>query len=68
MLAEPARFHTRESLADAITRRFGRTTRFHTCSASGMTAMQLVEFLAGRGKIARSAGGFVVDPGRLCRH
>lgn len=27
--------------------------RFHTCSAEGMTLEQLVEFLAGKGKIAR---------------
>ncbi|MDO8542794.1 MAG: YecH family protein [Opitutaceae bacterium] len=66
MLRESEAFYTRDSLAAAIIARFGVDTRFQTCSDHGMTAIQLVEFLANRGKIIRTAGGFVVDPERVC--
>lgn len=68
MLQESTSFHTRESLAAAIMARFGAGTRFHTCSAQRMTPLQLVEFLAMHGKIVHAAGGFVVNPERVCRH
>lgn len=68
MLQESDAFHTRESLTAAILARFGEATRFHTCSAQRMTALQLVEFLAMHGKIVRTAGGFVVNLDRVCRH
>ncbi len=67
MLRESDAFHTRDSLVAAITARFGADARFETCSASRMTATQLVEFLAQRGKIVHAAGGFVVDPERVCQ-
>lgn len=60
--------YTRESLAAAIRRQFGETTRFYTCSASGMTPEELVTFLEERGKFVPQAGGFNIDPDRVCRH
>ncbi len=60
--------YTRATLADAIRKRFGAEAQFHTCSASGMTAEQLIEFLAQRGKFAGTEAGFSVDTDRVCSH
>jgi probable metal-binding protein len=68
MMRETGKLYTRESLVGAINERFGAETRFHTCSANGMTALQLVEFLARNGKFARYAGGFTIDMERVCQH
>lgn len=68
MILESPQAYTRESLAAAIIARFGAETRFHTCSASGMTAADLVTFLEERGKFMPLAGGFTVDPARVCSH
>ena len=59
---------TRESLVAAILERFGAEARFHTCSAEGMTANELVEFLAARQKFKSVGDGFVVNPDRVCQH
>ncbi|MGK3550321.1 DUF2492 family protein, partial [Escherichia coli] len=40
--------YTHASLEAAIKARFGEQARFHTCSAEGMTAGELVAFLAGK--------------------
>lgn len=68
MIRESQQAYTRESLIAAIIARFGAETRFHTCSASGMDAAELVQFLAARGKFMLVAGGFTVNPERVCRH
>ena len=60
--------YTRATLADAIRKRFGADAQFHTCSADGMTAEELIEFLAQRGKFAGTEAGFTVDPDRVCAH
>ena len=68
MMRETRQLYTRESLVAAIHARFGARTQFHTCSASGLTALQLVEFFATRGKFARRAGGFTVEAEHVCEH
>lgn len=60
--------YTRATLADAIRKRFGAEAQFHTCSASGMTAEELIEFLAQRGKFTGTAAGFTVAADRICAH
>lgn len=60
--------YSRESLAAAIRQKFGATTRFFTCSADNLTAEELVAFLEERGKFIPQAGGFTVDPARVCQH
>jgi probable metal-binding protein len=67
MRAEPRPF-TRLTLTRAIIERFGEDARFHTCSADGMTAEELVDFLAARQKFMPSGDGFVVNPERVCQH
>jgi len=62
------RLFTRETLTAFIEAEFGGDARFHTCSADGMDAPALVDFLAARGKFAGTEAGFTVDPQRVCRH
>jgi probable metal-binding protein len=68
MIRETQQAYTRETLVAAIIARFGATTQFFTCSAQGMTAGELVDFLDSRGKFMPQAGGFTVDPARVCQH
>ncbi|MDM7068751.1 YecH family protein, partial [Enterobacter hormaechei] len=58
MMIESGERYTKESLVEAIHARFGEAARFHTCSASEMTAAELVAFLAARGKFIPAADGF----------
>ena len=59
---------TREALVTAIGERFGASARFHTCSAENMTANELVEFLAAKGKFFVSDEGLTIDPTKVCQH
>jgi probable metal-binding protein len=68
MVLESRQAYTRESLAAAIIARFGADTRFHTCSAAGMTAAELVGFLEDHGKFMPYNGGISIDPARICSH
>lgn len=67
MLASGQRF-TRESLVAFILAEFGPEARFHTCSAAGMSAAELVHFLAARGKFVGDETGFTLNPHRVCQH
>lgn len=58
----------RASLAAFIIEQFGPAARFHTCSADGMTAAELVDFLAARGKFAGTEEAFALNPHRVCGH
>jgi len=62
------RLFTRTSLAAFIVERFGPGARFHTCSADGMTAPELVDFLAARGKFAGTEEGFTLNAANVCSH
>jgi len=66
MLASPRTF-TREQLIQEIQDRFGAEARFHTCSAEGMSAAQLVDFLQLRGKFAGPEEGFRANPDKICK-
>lgn len=67
MLAS-GRLFTRDSLTAFVVDRFGLGTRFHTCSAAGMTAAELVDLLADRGKFVGTEEGFTVNTNRVCQH
>ncbi len=55
-------YESKEALVKAIINKFGEAERFHTCSAEGMTAAQLVDFLEARGKfMPASSNQFTVD-------
>ena len=66
MMLESGEAYDEERLEAAIHARFGQSARFCTCSASGMTARQLIEFLAARGKFVPCSEGFSTDPTKIC--
>lgn len=57
-----------EELVAAIVAKFGADERFCTCSASDMTAAELVAFLQKKGKFMPSGAGFTADPSKRCNH
>lgn len=67
MLAQGGSF-TRESLRQAIHSAFGSDARFHTCSAEGMDADQLIAFLERKGKFVAEGEGFQTRADRICNH
>jgi probable metal-binding protein len=68
MLEKEGESFSRESLRDAIVERFGADARFHTCSADGMTAEQLIDFLSAKGKFVESGNGFNTQADKICSH
>lgn len=68
MLEEEAGFASVEALVGAIEARFGAEARFHTCSAEGMDARHLVEFLEARGKFVPNPNGFNTAAEKICAH
>ena len=69
-MMEGRSYTTKKELIDAIIGRFGADERFYTCSAEGMTATELVDFLEARGKFMPAAGDndFTVDITKVCNH
>lgn len=60
---------SKQELVDAIQARFGKEERFYTCSATDMTAAELVDFLYAKGKfMPAEADGFTVDASKVCKH
>jgi probable metal-binding protein len=68
MMIESGEQYSNASLEAAITARFGKQARFHTCSAEGMTAAELVAFLAAKGKFIAKDDGFSTHESKICRH
>jgi len=68
MLEAEEGFASVEALVAAIEARFGAESRFHTCSAEGMTARELVDFLAERGKFVPGGAGFTTEAEKICAH
>ena len=68
MMQADKRPYTRLTLTRAIIERFGDDARFCTCAAEGMTATELVDFLADRQKFMPAGDGFIVNPDRVCQH
>lgn len=67
MIASGATY-TRASLVAAMHAQFGPTALYHTCSAEGMSAEGLVNFLASRGKFRGTEAAFTVATERVCQH
>jgi probable metal-binding protein len=68
MMLESGITYSRDSLRQAIHSRFGRGARFFTCSAGNLTADQLINFLAERGKFVPQPSGIAIDPSKVCQH
>ena len=56
---------SREELLTAIGNHFGETVRFHTCSASDMSAEQLLDMFLEKGKLILE-GGMILFHGCNC--
>ena len=69
-MMEGNNYATKQHLINAITERFGTDEQFYTCSAEGMTAAQLVDFLEEKGKFmpATAEEHFTVDITKVCNH
>jgi len=68
MMIDSGEQYTEQRLVAAITARYGEAARFHTCSASDLTAAELVAFLAARGKFIPLEEGFSTHESKICRH
>jgi probable metal-binding protein len=60
--------YSRETLCVAINEKFGADTRFRSCSANGMDANDVINFLDSRGKFTGTADAFSFDTSRRCSH
>ena len=68
MMVSSGKTYTEDSLEKSISERFGTDARFHTCSAKGMTAKELIGFFKAKGKFTGSDAGFSTAPDRICDH
>ena len=68
MLLASGKARSRASLIEVIEERFGRDARFHTCSAQGMSAADLISFLEARGKLCTVGEGMLPDRDKICSH
>ena len=68
MMLERGGGFSRESLAQAITERFGADARFRSCSQAGMDVQAVIEFLESRGKFVARDDGFNTAQDRICNH
>lgn len=68
MLENEQGFASKDSLKTAIETRFGATVRFHTCSADGLTAEQLVAFLSSKGILVDTGNGVNTQADLICSH
>ena len=68
MMVNAQQGYTRETLRQTIVAQFGEDTRFYTCAAENMDAIELIEFLEQRGKFHPVAGGFTTAADQICDH
>ena len=68
MMMESDEVHDEKSLAAAIHEKSIESARFCACSASGMSARQLIEFFAARGEPVPASDGFSTEPTKICDH
>ncbi len=66
MMAESKKTYTKQTLKAEIANIFGENAHFHTCMGSDLSAEQLIEFLASKGKFIESAEGIKMPEDHLC--
>lgn len=67
MMAQSEKSYTTSALKLAIADKFGEEARFHTCMGSDLTADDLIEFLASKGKLVASTDGVKLAESHLCK-
>ncbi len=67
-MMEGNNYPTKEALCSAIVDKFGYDARFHTCSATGLDADAIIDFLEAKGKFkpSDSSMGFTMDITKVC--
>ena len=68
MMLDAEKCYTRASLLEAIEAKFGKETRFHTCSDSNLSASELIDLLDAKGKFFGKPEAFQFDPATRCDH
>lgn len=68
MMLESGKSFSVDQLEAEIIKQFGIEARFCTCSEFGMTALQLIRFLAEKGKFVPKGEGFSTEPSMICDH
>ena len=58
--------YSKTSLKAAIIDKFGSEAQFNTCSAEGMNADEIIEFLTAKGKFKSTEDGFTMDMSKVC--
>ena len=66
MMATSGINYSKETLKSEIAIKFGIEARFHTCMGSDMTADDLIDFLASKGKFVESEQGISMPQEHLC--
>ncbi|MEJ6123817.1 YecH family protein [Vibrio sp. 2-Bac 85] len=66
MMAKSEQTYTKQALKAEIATSFGENARFHTCMGSDLSADQLIEFLASKGKFIESVEGVKMPEEHLC--
>ena len=67
-IAAAGRKMSREEIIADAEATFGADARFHTCSAENMTAGDLLDFLASRGKLVGEDSAMALASGAACDH
>ena len=68
IMLESGILYSRKSLRQEIESIFGEEARFTICSGGGMTAEELIDALAAKGKFVGEPDAFTFDPARMCNH
>ena len=68
MMIDSGKSYTKESLEQEMIEKFGSDTTFYTCSAQGMSAKELVDFLEKKGKFFGTDEGFQTSQESICNH
>lgn len=66
MMAVSGENYSRVTLKSEIANKFGNDARFHTCMGSDLSADDLIEFLASKGKFVESEAGISMPQEHLC--
>ncbi len=66
MMATAEKIYSKAELKSEIANKFGADARFHTCMGSDLTADDLIDFLASKGKFVESDQGVSMPQEHLC--
>ncbi len=68
MVSTSNKSYTRDSLRAAITERFGEDATFYTCSQSGMSPDEMIDFMKARGKFQEGDDTLTFNHANACDH